>query len=222
MNFRENITLYLVAAALITPITASAGIRTVRDNWDNAKPDYRQVRDAVAPESTSYSAPYYHYDNKAEKIKKTQEQRKIALSFPSSRESTGKRTFVFDPTQGGWAAYDESGSLVRTGIASGGSSWCSDVGRSCRTKVGSFSVYRKGGSGCKSNKFPIRRSGINGGAPMPHCMFFHGGFAVHGSYDVPNYNASHGCIRVLPTDAEWLNNDFLHVGSPVIVQPYST
>jgi len=33
-------------------------------------------------------------------------------------------------------------------------------------------------------------------------MFFHGGFALHGSPSVPGYNASHGCVRLFDDDAE--------------------
>jgi lipoprotein-anchoring transpeptidase ErfK/SrfK len=40
-------------------------------------------------------------------------------------------------------------------------------------------------------------------APMPHAIFFHGGFAIHGSYDIARLGgpASHGCIRLHPQNA---------------------
>ncbi len=40
-------------------------------------------------------------------------------------------------------------------------------------------------------------------SPMPHAIFFHGGFAIHGSYDIARLGgpASHGCIRLHPNDA---------------------
>jgi lipoprotein-anchoring transpeptidase ErfK/SrfK len=40
-------------------------------------------------------------------------------------------------------------------------------------------------------------------APMPYSIFFHGGYAIHGSYDIDNLGspASHGCIRLHPGDA---------------------
>jgi lipoprotein-anchoring transpeptidase ErfK/SrfK len=43
-------------------------------------------------------------------------------------------------------------------------------------------------------------------APMPHAIFFHGGFAIHGSYDIARLGgpASHGCIRLHPSDAATL------------------
>src|ERR1700730_14139635 len=40
-------------------------------------------------------------------------------------------------------------------------------------------------------------------SPMPHSIFFHGGYAIHGSYDISRLGgpASHGCIRLHPSDA---------------------
>jgi|GEM_PF-1282207 len=136
--------------------------------------------------------------------------------FASSIETNGRKTFIFDPKQKAWAAYDEDGSLVKTGAASGGRGYCPDIRRSCRTPSGSFAVYRKGSSACKSRKYPIGR----GGAPMPYCMFFKGGYAIHGSPHVPNYNASHGCVRVRPSAAAWLSKNFMENGTKVIVRPY--
>jgi hypothetical protein len=43
-------------------------------------------------------------------------------------------------------------------------------------------------------------------SPMPHSIFFHGGFAIHGSYEINALGgpASHGCIRLHPEDAATL------------------
>jgi lipoprotein-anchoring transpeptidase ErfK/SrfK len=40
-------------------------------------------------------------------------------------------------------------------------------------------------------------------SPMPHSIFFHGGFAIHGSYEISRLGgpASHGCVRLHPGDA---------------------
>lgn len=35
-------------------------------------------------------------------------------------------------------------------------------------------------------------------------MYFHGGYAIHGSNSVPAYPASHGCVRVSNADQDWL------------------
>jgi lipoprotein-anchoring transpeptidase ErfK/SrfK len=41
------------------------------------------------------------------------------------------------------------------------------------------------------------------GAPMPHAVFFHRGYAVHATYETGNLGrpASHGCIRLAPKNA---------------------
>lgn len=107
-----------------------------------------------------------------------------------------------------WGAYDDNGYLVRWGRASGGKGYCPDIRRGCRTVTGTYTIYSKKGPGCRSSRFPVGR----GGAPMPYCMHFKGGYALHGGH-VPDYNASHGCVRVPREDAEWLNEDFVRVGS---------
>jgi peptidoglycan hydrolase-like protein with peptidoglycan-binding domain len=47
-------------------------------------------------------------------------------------------------------------------------------------------------------------------------VYFLGGFALHGSLSVPDYPASHGCVRVPMRVAEYLP-DLLPVDTPVIV-----
>lgn len=137
--------------------------------------------------------------------------------FPDKREATGHKVFIFDPKATAWAAYDRDGNRVETGSASGGKDYCEDIGRPCRTVTGTFHVYSKKGEDCTSSIYPVE---THGGARMPYCMHFNGGYSIHAAYEVPNYNASHGCIRVLPDAAKWLNEDFIDVGTTVIVKPY--
>lgn len=137
--------------------------------------------------------------------------------FPAQRQATGRKVFIFDPKATAWAAYDAQGNRIKTGSASGGKDFCEDVGRPCRTVTGTFHVYSKKGEDCTSSIYPVE---TNGGARMPYCMHFNGGYSIHAAYEVPNYNASHGCIRVLPSAARWLNQDFMDIGTTVIVQPY--
>lgn len=127
------------------------------------------------------------------------------------------KVIIVDPSRLAYGAYDSSGQLVHWGPMSGGQGWCSDVRRGCKTPNGNFKIYNKGGPGCISSKYPLGE----GGAPMPHCMYFKGGYAIHGSPKVPGYNASHGCVRVFNEDAQWLNREFIDTGSTkVIVKPY--
>lgn len=41
------------------------------------------------------------------------------------------------------------------------------------------------------------------GSPMPHSIFFHGGYAIHGTDYVKSLGrpASHGCVRLHPSNA---------------------
>lgn len=129
---------------------------------------------------------------------------------------SANNTFIFSPRSLSWKAIDSSGRVVRSGRASGGRNYCPDIHRGCRTPSGTYHIISKGGAGCKSSRYPVGK----GGAPMPYCMFFSRYYAVHGSYDVPNYNASHGCVRVTPSDARWLNQNFMRIGTRVVVKPY--
>lgn len=134
----------------------------------------------------------------------------------TTQPATQKR-FVFNPQLHRWFAYDELGKEIASGNASGGKDWCADIGASCRTPAGEYYVSSKKGPGCKSSQFPIGK----GGAPMPYCMFFHQGIAIHGSNDVPDRNASHGCVRVETKDAKWLSENFIEIGTRIVVEPYA-
>lgn len=135
--------------------------------------------------------------------------------FPRQISAPGENIVVVSLHEVAYAAYNSSGDLVRWGPASSAIGYCPDIGHGCHTPTGHFAIYQKEGFGCKSTRFPVGR----GGAPMPYCMFFHGGFALHGSYEVPGYNASHGCVRLLVDDARWLNEEFTDIGTPVIIRP---
>ena len=127
-----------------------------------------------------------------------------------------EKKFVFSPRSLRWYAYASDGSLIKSGRASGGKSYCKDIGRSCRTVSGTYRVQRKGSASCRSTRYPVG----GGGAPMPYCMFYSRYYAVHGSYDVPNYNASHGCVRVQPSAARWLHQNFMNIGTKVVIGSY--
>ena len=125
-------------------------------------------------------------------------------------------TFVFSPKTLKWKAINNNGKVVRSGRGSGGRHYCKDIRRSCRTPSGTYRIISKRGANCRSSRYPVGR----GGAPMPYCMFFSKYYAIHGSPNVPNYNASHGCVRVKPNDARWLHKNFMHIGTKVIIKSY--
>lgn len=144
--------------------------------------------------------------------------------LPDSVYPYGEKRIIVDPRSHKWAAYDEDGKLVKTGMATTGSHYCRDIGKPCRTTVGTFRIDSLGEAGCKSRKFPLPR----GGAPMPYCMFFNGGQALHGSNAVVPANASHGCVRLHVKDARWIRFNFAEepnssnewMGTLVTIQPY--
>ena len=51
--------------------------------------------------------------------------------------------------------------------------------------------------------FRYHRSTIYSGSPMPYSIFFLRGYAIHGSYEIKYLGrpASHGCIRLHPSNA---------------------
>ena len=133
------------------------------------------------------------------------------------------KQIIVDQEKLAWAAYDEQGQLVKWGPISSGQDKCSDSSNSCRTLTGIFRVFSKENEHCISNAFPAGK----GGAKMPYCMFFHKGYALHGSEDIPGYRASHGCVRMFTQDAKWLNHNFVQssneqnnfAGTIIIVRP---
>jgi len=145
--------------------------------------------------------------------------------FPIKMKGETEKQVIVDQDNLAWAAYDEHGNLLRWGPISSGRDKCSDSNRSCRTLTGIFRFFSKENSRCTSDVFPVGR----GGAKMPYCMYFHKGFALHGSDDIPGHRASHGCVRMFTPDAEWLNKDFVELsnennnfmGTKVIVRPIS-
>jgi hypothetical protein len=147
--------------------------------------------------------------------------------FPRQIEAPQEKLIVFDPKRFAWAAYESDGTLVKWGPATGGQDWCSDIDEPCHTKAGRFRIFTMGNSNCVSTKLPIP----DGGAPMPYCMFYNGGQALHGSPGgVMLSNASHGCVRMFVRDAEWMRYEFVEPanennnfrGTEVIVMPYNS
>lgn len=137
--------------------------------------------------------------------------------FPLKQRATGQKTIIVDLNILAWGAYDETGSLVHWGPASGGQGWCTDVDKPCYSQTGHYSVISKQDFDCISNKFPEPY----GGAAMPYCMHYYGPFALHGSFELPGYNASHGCVRMFINDARWLNYNFVDNNTKVIVKTYN-
>ncbi|MDP3704311.1 MAG: L,D-transpeptidase [Legionellaceae bacterium] len=145
--------------------------------------------------------------------------------FPHSISDHEKQVIV-DQDKLAWGAYDADGKLVRWGPVASGRDKCPDSANACLTLTGIYRVFSKENEHCKSDVFPIGK----GGAKMPYCMYFHKGFALHGSDDIPGFRASHGCVRMFVQDAKWLNLEFVdssneknnNMGTKVVVRPVTT
>jgi hypothetical protein len=141
-----------------------------------------------------------------------------ASRIPDHMNTGGQKLILIDPVVHVWGAYNAEGNLVHAGLATAGGNWCPDIGRPCRTDVGTFRINSLGDGECISRIYPRP----NGGGLMPYCMFFSGGQALHGSPDetVIEDNVSHGCVRMRIPDAEWLRYNFATAGTKVIIRPY--
>lgn len=144
--------------------------------------------------------------------------------FPRSNNLVHDNLILVDQKQLAWAAYNKTGQLLRWGPISAGTDRCFESAKGCLTPVGTFYVNRKQGKDCVSKSLPQTYSGEKGGASMPYCMYFHQGFALHGSSSLPGFHASHGCIRLFIEDSKWLNERFVQptsskgLGTKIVVK----
>ena len=182
-------------------------------------PDFCKTGEFICHEvSPDYviAYPRNSQDTSANQQKERKTSNEASYQNVDQQFSNDKDLIDIDLSNLTWHAYDVNGALVRSGRVSGGKEFCKDIGKNCETVLGTFTISRKGDENCKSTIYPVGR----GGAPMPYCMFFHGGYALHGSNSVPNYNASHGCVRMTPEDAQWLNENFVLEGATKVRTHY--
>lgn len=194
------------------------------ESWEKLFPDEQQ-RDIVQRLNRTYN----HLWQGKEIVVPVNMVNKTLLDFapfPLKIKPDGEQQVIVDQEKLAWGAYNLEGKLVNWGPISSGRDKCSDSNKSCRTMTGIFHFFSKENEKCRSNVFPIGK----GGAKMPYCMYFHKGFAMHGSDDIPGYRASHGCVRMFTRDALWLNHDFVMTANPktdfmgtkVIIRPVTS
>ncbi|MBI5153528.1 MAG: L,D-transpeptidase [Parcubacteria group bacterium] len=123
---------------------------------------------------------------------------RVANAVPQGQES--KPTIMID-LKAQTLTY-QNGGIART-------FHCSTGREGYRTPKGKFTVYAK------------ERHAISykyGNSPMPFTLWFHpAGYGIHESKSVPNYPASHGCVRLKHEDAKWLFEQ-VPVGTPVTIK----
>ncbi|SNS66541.1 Putative peptidoglycan binding domain-containing protein [Micrococcales bacterium KH10] len=109
-------------------------------------------------------------------------------------------------------------SIVRNGkvrttfnISSGSNSYYTHKGRRiyAHTPTGSFKVYMKRDYLHKAELGPMYR-------PQ---YYLSGGWAIHGSPNIPNYPASHGCIRIANPAMDYLwGKGGMGIGSEIVIR----
>lgn len=134
--------------------------------------------------------------------------------FSLHTDTGGHKLIVIDLSLHAFGAYEADGKLAHWGPISGGKDYCKDIKGPCKTITGDFKITRKDTAECTSGAFPVD---TEGGAPMPYCMHFYKGYALHAS-TLPGYHGSHGCVRLFYDDAKWLNQHFTRVGTRVLVK----
>jgi len=192
------------------------------DSYYNARYSNEKYRDDGDDNYDDYNSAF-STDN--ERSHKSANNSGTSSPLPQRIKSSGEKFIFVDPREHAWGAYDAKGILVRWGLATAGANWCSDIDKACRTRSGSFRIFSLGDETCYSRKFPVP----DGGAPMPYCMYFNGGQALHGSDEVVYGNESHGCVRMHVSDARWLRYHFVQApnssnhyrGTLVVIRPYS-
>ncbi len=109
----------------------------------------------------------------------------VNAQTPTPRKTLGGKRAEIDLSRQVLLLIDGSDVQATIPIASGRSG--------LRTPNGTFSIGRK---------LPYWRKSDLGLLYKP--AYFHGGYAIHGSYSVPAYPASHGCVRVGVSSMDWL------------------
>src|SRR3990167_8423843 len=160
------------------------------DTWYSLFPDFQQREEVMRLNRTNVALQYRNWIAVPNDFSTMSYMDMSPL--PLHRDTHGKRLLVVNLALFAFGAYDKQGSLLYWGPVSSGAPKCEYVNGVCRTVTGKFRVFRAEGEDCTSGKYPLE---THGGAPMPYCMYFHGGFALHGSTLSGFINRSSGCVR---------------------------
>lgn len=127
---------------------------------------------------------------------------------------------VVDPNNLVWGLYKDY-NLVAWGTAISGADKCIKKNglANCHSPIGTFKILSKKGLYYRSTMYPINCKKKQC-ALMPYAMHIkYSGEAIHSSNDIPGYNASHGCIRVIFEDIKLLSK-ILSINSQITILSY--
>lgn len=187
---------------------------TRKNTWNSLFPNFKQREKVMRLNRTNVALEYKNWIV----VPKNLNMPYMAMSpLPTHMNTYGRKVVLIDLGLFAFGAYDKTGKLLYWGPVSSGRKkcWGDRTHGSCRTATGAFTVFRIEGKNCISHEFPLE---THGGDPMPYCMYFHGGTAMHYSTLSGFINRSDGCVRMFKLDAEWLNKEFVKIGTEVIVK----
>ena len=182
------------------------------DHWYTLFPNYQQREEVMRLNRTNVALMYRKW------IVFPRDFSKITYMdmspLPKQINTHGEKEVYVNLSLFAFGAYDKTGKLIYWGPVSSGRKKCYDSNKICSSPVGKFRVFRIEGKNCESHEYPLE---THGGDPMPYCMYFHGGAAMHYSTLSGFINRSAGCIRMFKADAQWLNKKFVKLGTLVVV-----
>ncbi|HLB56450.1 MAG TPA: L,D-transpeptidase [Coxiellaceae bacterium] len=182
------------------------------DHWYSLFPNYLQRQEVMRLNRTNVALMYRNWLVVPKDFNKTTYMDMSPL--PKHIDTHGQKEVYVNLSLFAFGAYDKTGKLIYWGPVSSGRKKCFDTNGICSTATGNFRVFRMEGKNCISHEFPME---THGGYPMPYCMYFHNGTALHYSTLSGFINRSDGCVRMFKADAQWLNKKFVKLGTLVVV-----
>lgn len=186
---------------------------TEQDTWYSLFPDFQQREAVMRLNRTNVALMYRSWIVAPKDFSKTTYMDMSPL--PSKINTHREKLLLVNLRLFAFGAYDKNGKLLYWGPASSGAKKCPSEQSDCATAIGNFRVFRVEGKDCMSHEYPLE---THGGDPMPYCMYFHGGAALHSSTLSGFINRSAGCIRLFNADAKWLYERFVTRGTRVVVE----
>lgn len=141
--------------------------------------------------------------------------------YDAFHTSAKGHSIIVSPKLLAWGLYNR-GEQVAWGLVTPGKDICEKkMGwAKCRSPVGEFKVMDKKGEFYRSTMYPIDCPRSEPCAPMPWAMHVRSaGEALHASTNHPGRPDSHGCYRLLLSDAKYLQEK-LSIGDKILVLPY--
>lgn len=185
---------------------------TTKDNWYTLFPHFQQREEVMRLNRTNVALMYRNWIVVPKDFSKMTYMDMSPL--PKHINTHREKEVYINLGLFAFGAYDAKGNLLYWGPVGSGRKKCYDSNKTCSTVTGKFRVFRIEGKNCISHEYPLE---THGGDPMPYCMYFHGGSAMHYSTLSGFINRSAGCIRMFKADAQWLNHEFVKRGTVVVV-----